>query len=260
VKVITLARKPFAASAAECAVEWGTGSVNVDGSRVGSEARTYKGFGNKPGNVPNTQEGSSILWLSKPATTKALREHASGDMTFTAVGRFPSNLIFQHMSTCEIVGSREVKTGEAVRERSGGKTIFSETAKPPMKNMTYGEGGKESIPDWRCEDGCPVPDLDVQSGISTSKAHTRNNKGSWKVRKKGNTTASVDTSHSDTGGASRFFKQVKPGIDPQAAIDALQRYKGQQPRSWVLSQMLRNGYSAAQAEALLRKYFDEVKP
>jgi len=124
--------------------------------------------------------------------------------------RYPANLIFQHEPTCEVVGTREVRTGEAVRERSGGKTIFSETAKPPMENMTYGEGGKEAIPDWRCEEGCPVPDLDAQSGISTSKGHVRHNKGSWKVRKVGNVVAAVETPHTDTGGASRFFKQVKP--------------------------------------------------
>jgi len=108
------------------------------------------------------------------------------------------------------VGEREVASGVAVRERSGGKTIFSETAKPPMENMTYGEGGKESIPDWRCAESCPVSDLDAQSGISTSKGHVRHNAGSWKVRKVGNVVAAVETPHTDTGGASRFFKQVKP--------------------------------------------------
>ena len=171
-RVVTLVRKPIGSSSiGVCCAGHGAGPLNIDGTRIG---------GGSEGGV----------WP-------------------THVGRWPTNAIFQHQPSCEVVGKREVRTGVAVRENSGGKTIFSEAEKPPMANMSYGEGGKEAILDWRCVEGCPVPDLDIQSGTSTSKAHTRNNAGSWKVRKKGNRTASVETSHSDSGGASRFFKQVK---------------------------------------------------
>lgn len=195
-KTVTLARKPMRSTAAESVVEWGTGSLNIDSVRLVGHPPECTGQGFRSGKFGGNQgigdpTLSGLSWSSKR-------------------GRWPANVIFQHQTNCEVIGEREVKTGVAVRENSGGKTIFSETVKPPLENMSYGESGKESIPDWYCAEGCPVPDLDSQSGITTSKAHARNNKGSWKVRKKGNTTATVDTPHTDTGGASRFFKQVKP--------------------------------------------------
>jgi len=201
-KVVTVARKPMASTAAQCAAEWGTGSLNIGASRI-----DYLSLADQASAIPQGRATAKTGALAGQSQNDRNRSEFVADNT---KGRWPANLILQHQPACEVVGEREVKTGVAVRENSGGKTIFSETEKPPLENMSYGEGGKESVPDWRCGEGCPVPDLDAQSGTSTSKAHTRNNAGSWKVRKKGNTTANVDTSHSDTGGASRFFKQVKP--------------------------------------------------
>lgn len=192
--MVTLARKPMGSTAAGCAVEHGTGSLNIGAVRIGSDLITVG---------HNVGDSFSQSYQAKGTTPE--RSHYTQHR-----GRWPSNLIFQHQRECEIVGERQVKTGVAVRENSGGKTIFSETEKPPMGNMSYGDGGKEAIPDWRCAEGCPVPDLDRQSGVTTSKGHVRNNAGSWKVRKKGNTIASVETAHMDTGGASRFYRQVKP--------------------------------------------------
>lgn len=200
-RVITVARKPMSTSAAECAVEWGTSAMHIDGCRV-----QYQSQADRREETRGVHVGGAYEHVGGPAFKKAVNPVAAAH----DLGRWPPNVIFQHHATCEIVGEREVRTGVAVRENSGGKTIFSETYKPPMENMTYGARGKEAIPDWACAEGCPVPDLDTQSGISTSKGHVRNNAGSWKVRKRGNATAAVETPHTDTGGASRFFKQVKP--------------------------------------------------
>jgi len=112
----------------------------------------------------------------KGATTANVVEHEAGafDIDGVRVGekkRWPSNMLLMHKANCEIVGERKVPTGTAHREKSGGKTIFSETEKKTMPNMTYAdEDGMETIPAWECEDGCPV-------------------------------------AYMDTGGASRFFKQ-----------------------------------------------------
>lgn len=212
-KVVTLARKPMGSTAAECAMEWGTGPLNIDASRVAYEA------GGTAASNPlfRLQHGYKVGGGAGFQDRKAKTDGSGYLMPVGGIqrpphpqGRWPTNVIFQHQRECEIVGEREVKTGVAVRENSGGKTIFSETEKPPMENMTYGDGGKEAIPDWCCAEDCPVADLDRQSGVTTSKGHVRNNAGSWKVRKKGNTTASVETPHTDTGGASRFYRQVKP--------------------------------------------------
>lgn len=45
-----------------------------------------------------------------------------------------------------------------------------------------------------------------------------------------------------------------------SAIEALNHYRGLQPRAWVKSQLLRNGWSEATAERLLRDHFDVERP
>lgn len=76
-------------------------------------------------------------------------------------GRWPSNVVLVHRPGCRVVGMRKVATGTAHRKKSGGRTIFSETEKPPMENMSYaGADGKETVPDWRCVPECPVRRVD----------------------------------------------------------------------------------------------------
>ncbi len=71
-------------------------------------------------------------------------------------GRWPANIIVKYKPGCKVVGTRTVKSGTAVRRRSGGKTIFSETSKPPMDDMTYGGPDGESVNVWSCAEGCPA--------------------------------------------------------------------------------------------------------
>lgn len=119
----------------------------------------------------------------KGSTTENVVENEAGALNIdgTRVGekkRWPANLILIHKDGCEIVGERKVSTGTAHREKSGGRTVFSETEKKTMPNMTYADGdGMETVPDWKCEAGCPVADLDKRQ-------------------------------HGDAGAASRFFKQL----------------------------------------------------
>jgi site-specific DNA-methyltransferase (adenine-specific) len=83
---ITVARKPFTGTVAENVLEHGTGALNVDGCRVGTETWTRKG-GNQ-----STPYGSETTWNT--STTP--------DIDRTATGRFPANLI--HDGSEEVVG------------------------------------------------------------------------------------------------------------------------------------------------------------
>ena len=134
-----------------------------------------------------------------------------------ARGRWPTNLILVHQPGCEIVGERNVSIGTAHRERSGGKTIFSETDKKLLPNMSYANpDGTETIPAWACTDACPVAALDAQSGQLTSgtgavkrassKGRTGNRSATYGAESRAEGTP-IPT-YGDTGGASRFFKQL----------------------------------------------------
>lgn len=70
-------------------------------------------------------------------------------------GRWPANLIVVH-GGCRVTGTRKVNTGKAIRENSGGNTVFSNRAKPALPNLTYGNAeGKEKIVEWDCVEDCP---------------------------------------------------------------------------------------------------------
>jgi hypothetical protein len=72
-----------------------------------------------------------------------------------------------------------------------------------------GESGTEEVPVWQCVDGCPVREMDEQSGELTSgilKAGERANRGGFS----GPMPAQRSTvSHADTGTASRYFPQFE---------------------------------------------------
>jgi hypothetical protein len=164
--------------------------------------------------------------LAAEGVARNCLEHATGALNIDAcrvasgaatpsVGRWPANVVLMHLDACEIVGSRKVKTGTAHREQGGGNTIFSDTKKKPLPDMTYAdEDGMETVPDWRCAEGCPVAELDAQSGELQSGSGTVKRKSA--ANREGNRSSTYGAEsrqdgrpeifYGDRGGASRFFK------------------------------------------------------
>lgn len=104
---IVVARKPIKGTVAENVMEWGVGGINVDGCRVGTETRTYKGTGAQPNKLDNHGPGDTGIGYT---------DGSGRDKEFTATGRWPANLIHD--------GSEEVldefaKVGET--KSSGGR-------------------------------------------------------------------------------------------------------------------------------------------
>ena len=93
-EMVTMARKPLDGTVAENVQEWGTGAINVDGCRVGTDTRWNPSAGNK-----NLDSRYTVTPISKRSETDG-RE---------CVGRWPANLIHD--------GSEEVEalTGSAAR-------------------------------------------------------------------------------------------------------------------------------------------------
>ena len=77
---IVMARKPLSEkTVVDNVLEWGTGGINIDGSRIGTEQRTYKGMSSKKPEGAGTFRDDN--WIPK-------------DIENTVEGRFPANLIF----------------------------------------------------------------------------------------------------------------------------------------------------------------------
>jgi site-specific DNA-methyltransferase (adenine-specific) len=126
---IVLARKPLekGLTVADNVLKWGTGGLNIDASRIGTETRSYSINGDiKGGNFGNS--------ANQPAEERDSK---------TVSGRFPANLILDEVAA-EMLDAQtgELKAGVAIRSRSGGKNFGSDTIKPQLEDLGYGgEGG-----------------------------------------------------------------------------------------------------------------------
>jgi site-specific DNA-methyltransferase (adenine-specific) len=100
---VTVARKPLIGTVAENVLEWGTGGINVDGCRVGTEKEG-------PGAVKTGKPIMAESWLKKHGHGSGYgpREMDQSGMN-PNIGRWPANLI--HDGSDEVVGLFPVTTG-----------------------------------------------------------------------------------------------------------------------------------------------------
>lgn len=167
--------------------------LNVDGCRVGTQQTVTRQTGRGDFFTPGKWVGER---LNPP-------------------GRWPPNTLFSHSPGCERVGERRVQTGGAsewVAGRAGNTNAYGKATIRPA----YGHAdpdGTELVEAWHCVEGCPVAELDRQSGESESSDRPRFNAARPVTASKGAEAAHVTGGFSDTGTASRFFPCF-PADDP----------------------------------------------
>lgn len=196
---IVVARKPLVGTVAANVLGHGTGAINVDGCRVGTDGGTSRS-GQAP--YPKREDGREDRSGSWARTGHAIES--------IAAGRWPPNVLLTHSPGCRHAGTRTVATGTAVQRNGGGQKIgaicYSGTDKDLVRpDATYGENGHEEIPAYECVPGCPVAMMDAQSGElkSGKPSGTRNADSMTFGQVRGN--GSTLTGFGDAGGASRFF-------------------------------------------------------
>lgn len=207
--ILTLARKPLIGSVAVNSLKHGTGGLNIEASRIPCPP----GF--KPpvdANVdrPSAWTGEAYNGDHPYILNAALKQR----IVFTPSGRYPANLILCHLPGCCVEGTRKVSTSDprradgSVHSGIGGHGIYGGAHGEKIPRNYADESGQETMLAWNCQPGCPVAALDQQSGCSASvirKGGAGDKMGTgregWRFRRQ-------DGGFEDTGGASRFFKQV----------------------------------------------------
>ena len=189
---IVLARKPLekGLSIAQNVLKWGTGAINIDVSRIGSEKRTMPIFSVDKKNDETSFNLNSNIQHHREETTQ---------------GRFPANFIMTHHPDCECIGIKKVGSGKEGGYNYEGNVYDVQGFVPnnsPVANSNYGE---ETIEDWNCHDDCPIKILDEQSGISKSSDAKRNRNTIGSFGMPNDNT----NEYNDKGGASRFFYVAK---------------------------------------------------
>jgi site-specific DNA-methyltransferase (adenine-specific) len=173
-------------------------ALNIDDCRVGTSNRVPGGL---PSQAPNNVYG------------KASPRHEDEDGRDPNVGRYPPNVVLSHAPGCRCVGERRVHTGDTGREwiaGRGGNTHAYGTATERLGRGHGSPDGTELVEAWECVEGCPVRELDAQSGELTSGMKSGGgyaHAGAFASGRGGGLSVDGTSCYGDTGTASRFFPQ-----------------------------------------------------
>lgn len=116
---IVMGRKPFKGTVAENMIEWGTGGINIDGCRIGTDGATKRSHQAEHKKKDDGTEDRSEHWARTGHQIIKLNE-----------GRFPANIIFDE------------EAGKILDEQTGElKPATSRTSTKPSDATSYKLGG-----------------------------------------------------------------------------------------------------------------------
>jgi len=197
-EAVLVFRRPFRGSVATNILEHGTGAINVGGCRVGTGA--------DKGVWPLTD---------RVATRGSMAGPMAAAETDCSIGRWPANLVLSHAEGCVAVGARKVRGIAPPGRPSRGmasveRRSLGDFASNPVMTRHADPDGTETVESWECVEGCPVAELDRQSGERiVGKGGTNHtalglmNDDGWQP------TDQQRKFYDDTGAASRFYYCAK---------------------------------------------------
>jgi len=224
IRVISLFRIPLSGSISENVLQFGCGSLDIDQSRIShnEECKVLKAQSEE------SVEKTLIGQAGRYEDTLELKEE----------GRWPSNLILSHLPGCQIVGTTQTKSKQLTADnrqyrKKNNYGVFD-------RGSSYEKGtgakfasasGKTEVVVWKCVEGCPTGYLRInsrQGASGTQKLNSEQNRTAFSTRAHGkrypNLTSSL-SNYGDSGGADRFFLQIKePHMSdqiPQELLDYL---------------------------------------
>jgi hypothetical protein len=165
-----------------------------DADRAESEGKNrHADFGSGP------REHNGV-YVGQPANDRAQYDGTAG--------RWPPNVVLTHRPECREIGERTVKANPGGLRRGGGRTAQSDwRMRDQERSKRFGVDGTETVAAWDCAEGCPVAEMDRQSGVTKSSGGA--NGGKLGVRIYGEFANEVIGQNAgglgDVGGASRFF-------------------------------------------------------
>jgi len=177
---IVMARKPFTGTVAQNVLEHGTGAINIDGTRIGSDGGTQR---EGKGNAPN-----DLGWTN-------MRGHGIAQLSS---GRWPANVILTHSIECKQIGESAETYGGGAKASSGFVSGYGGEG-------FVGTNGVSTV--WKCMPDCPAREIDQQSGMVKGGTWNQTD-GARHFDNDGKATNYSTTKTDNTAaGASRYFAQ-----------------------------------------------------
>lgn len=204
-KCIHVLRKPCSETTVVANVlTHGCGAINVDACRVGYESTP------NPATIPLYRKEANYKntnYSDAGSSSYSLKD-GSGERNPNAGGRWPANLVLQHLEGCVQAGVKHVRSSD--RPGHGHKQSPVHIVGPTHRHSEVRHGnldGTETVAAYDCAPGCPVAALDAQSGVSTTPTKVTRGAGGQHGAYSPIPAQGVIPSYGDSGGASRFFKQ-----------------------------------------------------
>lgn len=209
---ILLFRKPFKGSVADNVLRYGTGALNIDATRVKHASK--EDFEEHQKQVEAVRKKGGVRGNSWKNASDL-----SGAEEVKEAGRWPANLVLSHAPECQRSGSKIVRgSNNPGREsqRGIGFNVGSHKAGSIPSYTDPNNYGMEEVDSWVCTPGCPVAEMDAQSGSRPSTLTGRADPAIAHehpgTEMKPNSTFLGERQHlsrvyADAGGASRFFTQ-----------------------------------------------------
>jgi len=189
-------------------LRYGTGALNIDGSRVKVQGEKL----HVPQSDPKNRKGKVGFGLGISNASKAKFQKAQRESVERAQkkGRWPSQLILQHHRDCECVGVMAV-SGRTINRFVDGAKPFGGAVGCAFTSEKFPD---ERLPVYRCHPDCPIGILDGQSGVLKSGLmragqQRRKSKGDGGYHGGMPDEATAAGTFGDAGGASRFFYHAK---------------------------------------------------
>ena len=192
---IIVARKPLEGTVAANVLKYGTGGLNIDACRV-------TGVKDTPASPRRADQHATYGDLSNdPGTGKGWDPTA---------GRWPANIVLTHSEGCQQIGEGIVE-GYQINRFTDGAKPFGNGAGHPYESKSIPE---QMVSIYRCVDGCPVAELNRQSGHRKSGSVAPGGfSGPYKAEVYGKYARNEireETIYADEGGAARYFNTFEP--------------------------------------------------
>jgi hypothetical protein len=143
--------------------------------------------------------------------------------------RFRPYFVEVGVGGCRRVGSKRVKASNPMGPSPGnrqGMGFGHTNGRGPNPRDYADEDGLETVPEWECVEGCPVPILDAVSGELTSGARQPTANPRTSNSRSGGAFRGAPGCIGSSGGASRFYPQFENDV---ALIDWLSELVGCHP-------------------------------
>ena len=122
-----------------------------------------------PGKLSNPENRHSTVGTDMGITRQSVDafQQAQRDSIerVNRMGRWPCNLIMQHLPECQLSGTKQVtgnKLGTVPRVSTSQSGIY-QPRPAVVKHHHANADGTETVASWVCSPGCPVAELDQQS-------------------------------------------------------------------------------------------------